>query len=92
MCKAKLLEDKETIKNLIQKIFKSNKMPYISITPTFSICGDHGYLAGEQWKCPTCKRETEVWSRVVGFLRPVGDYNAGKRVEYKERVKFKIAQ
>ena len=86
------LEDKETIKNLIQKIFKNNKMPYVSITPTFSICADHGYLAGEHWKCPTCKGDTEVWSRVVGFLRPVQDYNAGKRKEYKERIKYKVAK
>ena len=86
------LEDKESIKALIQKIFKNNKMPYISITPTFSICGEHGYQAGEQWKCGTCKGDNEVWSRVVGFLRPVHDYNAGKRTEYKERVKFKYAK
>jgi len=86
------LEDPETIKNLIQKVFKANKMPYISITPTFSICGDHGYMAGEQWKCTTCSGETEVWSRVVGFLRPVQDYNAGKRREYKDRLKYKIAK
>jgi len=86
------LEDPETIKALIQKVFKANQMPYLSITPTFSICGDHGYLAGEQWKCTTCKGDTEVWSRVVGFLRPVQDYNAGKRREYKDRMKYKIAK
>jgi ribonucleoside-triphosphate reductase len=86
------IEDKSTAKNLIKKIFNNHKMPYISLTPTFSICQEHGYLAGEQWKCGTCKKETEVWSRVVGFLRPVGDYNAGKRTEYKERVKYKIAR
>ena len=86
------LEDKETIKNLIQKVFQANKMPYISITPTFSICGEHGYQGGEQWKCGTCQGDNEVWSRVVGFLRPVQDYNAGKRKEYKDRVKYKIAK
>jgi len=85
------LDDKEAVKNLIQKIFKNNKMPYLSITPTFSVCAEHGYIAGEQWKCPTCKGDTEVWSRVVGFLRPVQDYNAGKRKEYKERVKYKVS-
>lgn len=86
------LEDPETIKSLIQKVFKNYKMPYISITPTFSICGDHGYMAGEHWKCTTCNQDAEVWSRVVGFLRPVQDYNAGKRREYKDRVKYKIAK
>jgi ribonucleoside-triphosphate reductase len=84
------IEDSATCKKLIKKIFEKNKMPYISITPTFSICDNHGYLTGEQWKCPTCKGETEVWSRVVGFLRPVADYNAGKRKEYKERIKYKL--
>jgi ribonucleoside-triphosphate reductase len=86
------LEDKETCKNLIKKVFATNKMPYISITPTFSICAEHGYIKGEQWSCPTCKADTEVWSRVVGFLRPVQDYNAGKRQEYAERIKYKVAE
>lgn len=86
------IDDIETAKNLIKKIFSNNKMPYISLTPTFSICAKDGYIRGEVWKCPTCKEETEVWSRVVGYLRPVSDYNAGKRTEYKERVKFKIAK
>jgi len=86
------LDDPEAIKNLIQKIFKNHKMPYVSITPTFSICGDHGYIAGEYWQCPTCNREAEVWSRVVGYLRPVQNYNAGKRKEYKDRVKYKVAK
>jgi ribonucleoside-triphosphate reductase len=85
------LDDPEAIKNLIQKIFKNNKMPYISITPTFSICGDHGYFAGEHWKCPTCNKDAEVWSRVVGYLRPVQNYNAGKRKEYNDRIKYKVA-
>ena len=84
------INDIETAKNLIQKVFKTSRMPYISITPTFSICPEHGYITGEQWTCATCGSETEVWSRVVGFLRPVGDWNAGKRQEYKERVKYAI--
>ncbi|MCL2570028.1 MAG: ribonucleoside triphosphate reductase [Firmicutes bacterium] len=86
------LEDKETAKNLIRKIFATNKMPYISLTPTFSICGEHGYLKGEQWKCKTCDSDTEVWTRVVGFLRPVADFNAGKRTEFHERKRFKVAE
>ena len=85
------LEDIATAKNFIQKVFKNNKMPYLSLTPTFSVCTEHGYLKGEQWKCPTCSSETEVWSRVVGFLRPVQNYNAGKRQEYGERIQFKVA-
>jgi len=82
------VEDREVAKNLIKKVFNNSKMPYISLTPTFSICSSHGYIKGEQWKCPTCDNDAEVWSRVVGFLRPVGDWNAGKRKEYKERVKY----
>jgi len=67
-------------------------MPYISLTPTFSICPEHGYIKGEHWACPNCKSETEVWSRVVGFLRPVGNWNAGKRSEYKERIKYTLPE
>ena len=85
------INDIEVAKNLIKKIFTHHKMPYISITPTFSICTEHGYIAGEKWTCPDCGAKTEVWSRVVGYLRPVGDWNAGKRTEYKDRTKFKIA-
>ena len=85
------LEDIETAKNLIQKVFETNKMPYISLTPTFSVCAEHGYIPGEKWKCGDCHKETEVWSRVVGFLRPVQNYNAGKKTEYMDRKKFKIS-
>jgi ribonucleoside-triphosphate reductase len=84
------LEDKDAIKSLIQKVFTNYKMPYISITPTFSICQNHGYIAGEHWECPTCKKQTEVWSRVVGYLRPVANYNSGKRQEYKDRKKYTL--
>lgn len=86
------LEDRAVAKNLIQKVFNTNKMPYISLTPTFSVCKDHGYIKGEQWSCPTCREQTEVWSRVVGYLRPVDSFNAGKRTEYKERVKFVVGE
>ena len=84
------LDDPEAVKSLIQKIFTNYKMPYISITPTFSICPEHGYQAGEHWQCPICGKTTEVWSRVVGFLRPVANYNAGKRQEYHDRKKYRL--
>ena len=84
------IEDKEVAKNLIKKIFETSKMPYISITPTFSICGDHGYVAGEHFTCPHCGKSAEVWSRVVGYLRPVQDYNDSKHDEYMNRKKFVI--
>ena len=65
-------------------------MPYISITPTFSICEEHGYIGGEHFACPTCDSKTEVWSRVTGYLRPVENYNTGKRAEYADRLKYVI--
>jgi len=86
------IEDTEVCKNLIKKIFTQSKMPYISITPTFSICPQHGYLTGEQFECPHCSSETEVWSRVTGYLRPIQNYNPGKKQEYMDRKKFKIRE
>lgn len=86
------IEDIEVCKDLIKKVFTNYKMPYISITPTFSICKDHGYLKGEQFKCPVCNGKTEVWSRVTGYLRPVENFNIGKKEEYFTRKKFKIKE
>ncbi len=84
------IEDKEVCKALIKRIFETSKMPYISITPTFSVCEDHGYIAGEHFECPECGKKAEVWSRVVGYLRPVQDYNDSKYDEYMNRKKFVI--
>ena len=75
-------------KMLIKKAFKKSKMPYISISPTFSICPEHGYLKGEQFKCPECGKVTEVWARSVGYLRPVSGFNVAKAQEYKQRKVF----
>lgn len=86
------IEDKEVCKRLLKKIFTTSKMPYISITPTFSVCEDHGYIAGEHFECPHCNKKTEVWSRVVGYLRPVQDYNDSKYDEYMNRKKFVIEE
>lgn len=82
------VESPELCKRLIQKIFKKYKLPYVSITPTFSICNQHGYLAGEHYHCPHCEAKTEVWSRVTGYLRPIENYNKGKKAEYLERKKY----
>ena len=84
------IEDIEVCKSLIRNIFAKYKMPYISITPTFSICNEHGYIAGEHFNCPACGAETEVWSRIVGYLRPVKNYNSGKKEEYMLRKKFVV--
>jgi len=82
------IKDIDAAKRLIQKTFTKYKLPYLSLTPTFSICNNHGYLSGEHFSCPECGDPTEVWSRVVGYLRPVQNYNKGKREEYNQRVKY----
>jgi anaerobic ribonucleoside-triphosphate reductase len=79
--------DKETCKKLVRKIAET-KLPYFSITPTFSVCRNHGYVKGEFPKCPECKEETEVYSRIVGYLRPVSTWNDGKRQEFQERTPY----
>lgn len=82
--------DLDSLKNFIIKAMSNTKLPYISITPTFSVCKNHGYLKGEQFKCPKCGEETEVYTRVVGYYRPVSMWNKGKQAEYRDRVVFKI--
>ena len=69
-------------------------LPYISLTPTFSICPTHGYLSGEHFLCPQCTIEQpcEVYSRIVGYLRPVGQWHVGKREEFKTRKMYKIPE
>lgn len=82
------IKDTAAAKNLIKKVFTRYKLPYISLTPTFSVCEDHGYLAGEHFTCPDCGKPAEVWTRVVGYLRPVQNFNTGKKAEYYERKKY----
>ena len=84
------ISDVEVAKSLIRKAFTNYQLPYISLTPTFSVCPEHGYLNGEVYSCPECGHDTEVWSRVVGYLRPVQNFHRGKREEYKERKKYRI--
>ena len=86
------LPDGETTKKLVKKVFENFKLPYVTITPTFSICPSHGYLSGEHFECPECtiKQPCEVYTRVVGYLRPVNQFNFGKQQEFKERKEFKI--
>jgi len=82
----------ETVKLLVKRIFENFKLPYFTITPTFSICPHHGYLAGEHFTCPKCTIEQpcEVYSRIVGYLRPVQQWNKGKQEEFEDRKTFKI--
>jgi ribonucleoside-triphosphate reductase len=79
--------DWQTCRRLVQKIAET-KLPYFSITPTFSVCENHGYLRGEQRTCPECGSKTEVYSRIVGYLRPIATWNDGKKQEFEERATF----
>ena len=75
-------------KRLVRRIAETFKMPYYSLTPTFSVCTQHGYLDGEQDVCPLCGTKTEIYSRIVGYLRPVEQWNDGKRAEFADRKVF----
>ncbi len=77
----------EAAKALIKKMCQF-KLPYYTLTPTFSVCSNHGYISGEHPECPECGQECEVWSRVVGYLRPVKQYNQGKKLETADRKKY----
>ena len=80
--------DTNVVKELVQKIARQSKIPYFTVTPTFSICKEHGYIQGEEFSCPTCGGETEVYSRIVGYYRPVKNWNHGKKAEYHKRVTY----
>ncbi|MFV9644683.1 MAG: ribonucleoside triphosphate reductase [Desulfobacterales bacterium] len=85
-----LVSDTMAIKGMIKKVSNNFKLPYFTLTPTFSVCPSHGYLNGEQAICPVCNQETEIYSRVVGYLRPVKQWNDGKQSEFKMRKTFVI--
>jgi ribonucleoside-triphosphate reductase len=82
------LRDWKTAKNFVKKVAENYKLPYFTLTPTFSVCPAHGYLNGEIKKCPTCDAECEVWSRIVGYFRPVSQWNHGKKSEFIERKEY----
>ena len=80
----------ESCMKLVHKIAENYKLPYYTMSPTYSICRDHGYLAGEVWKCPHCGKETEVYSRITGYYRPVKNWNDGKLQEFKDRQTYNV--
>ena len=82
--------DTNVIKNLVKKVCENYKLPYFTFTPTFSICPTHGYIAGEHFICPECGEKSEVYSRVVGYISPVNQWNEGKAEEFKMRKTFAI--
>lgn len=84
------ISDPDTCKALVKKIAYNYRLPYYTITPTFSICDNHGYISGEHFNCPYCGNECEVYSRVVGYYRPLQNWNEGKREEFSDRKEFVI--
>jgi len=82
--------DSESVKSLIKKVFGKFHLPYFTLTPTFSICPKHNYINGEHFTCPECGEKTEVYSRIVGYLRPVQQWNEGKQEEFKQRKEFVV--
>jgi ribonucleoside-triphosphate reductase len=80
--------DPEGVGALLKKIVYKTRLPYLTLTPTYSICPDHGYISGEHFKCPICGRDADVYSRVVGYYRPVQNWNIGKREEFRLRNEY----
>ena len=81
----------ESVKLLVRKIAENFKLPYFTLTPTFSICSQDGYLSGEHEHCPSCNRDCDVYSRTVGYIRPVRQWNEGKQAEFPDRKMFKVS-
>jgi ribonucleoside-triphosphate reductase len=84
------ITDTAALKSLIKNICENYRLPYFTITPTFSVCPNHGYIAGRVDVCKECGAENEVWSRIVGYIRPIKQWNAGKRAEFDDRQTFKM--
>ena len=85
------LPDWKAAANLVRKIAENYKLPYYTMSPTYSVCSDHGYIAGEVYKCPVCGKTTEVYSRITGYYRPVQNWNDGKRAEFADRKVYDVA-
>lgn len=84
------LTDWKTTADLVRKIAENYRLPYYTMSPTYSVCKTHGYLSGEQYKCPICGEETEVFSRITGYYRPVKNWNDGKAQEFKNRKEYDL--
>ena len=82
------LPDWKAAASLVRTIAQNYKLPYYTLSPTYSICKSHGYLAGEHFTCPICKQKAEVYSRITGYYRPVQNWNEGKLQEYKDRITY----
>jgi len=84
------ISEKESVKKFIKTVCENYHLPYFTLTPTFSVCPNHGYISGEHRLCPECDTETEVYSRIVGYFRPVKYWNDGKKEEFIKRKSYKI--
>ncbi len=84
------LPDWKAAAALVRKIAENHKLPYYTMSPTYSVCADHGYITGEQYTCPICGKETEVYSRITGYYRPVKNWNVGKSQEFKDRLVYNV--
>ncbi|MDD5586886.1 MAG: ribonucleoside triphosphate reductase, partial [Alphaproteobacteria bacterium] len=82
------MESAASCRRFVRSVLENYQLPYITITPVFSVCDEHGYLNGEQPKCPHCGEQTQVWTRVMGYFRPVDSFNIGKKGEHRDRVHF----
>jgi ribonucleoside-triphosphate reductase (formate) len=82
------LPDWKSCMNLVRKIAENYKLPYFTMSPTYSVCKEHGYIEGEHWTCPKCGGKTEVYSRITGYYRPLQNWNDGKVEEFKERKEY----
>ena len=85
------LPDWKAAATLVRKIAENHQLPYYTMSPTYSVCADHGYIAGEEYTCPICGKKTEVYSRITGYYRPVQNWNDGKSQEYKDRKTYQVA-
>jgi ribonucleoside-triphosphate reductase len=86
------LPDWRAAANLVRKIAENYRLPYYTISPTYSVCKNHGYISGEQFTCPKCGEKTEVYSRITGYYRPVQNWNDGKAQEYKDRKTYNMGK
>ena len=84
------LPDWKSAASIVRKIAENYRLPYYTLSPTYTVCKEHGYIAGEIYTCPKCGKETEVYSRITGYYRPVKNWNDGKAQEYKERKVYNI--
>jgi len=85
------MPDWQSTSALIRAVAEKYTLPYYTLSPTYSVCSEHGYISGEHFNCPSCERAAEVYSRITGYYRPVQNWNAGKTQEYKNRTTYAVA-